>query len=669
MLAQESEDAQTTAELHLADALVHRASGDLPAALECLERSIRTIRDAGLRQEYIVPVFPWYATVLRELAETTTLHAPELRTQRLQAAARAARRAIRWSRFYRNNEPHARREAALIASMRNQPRRARRALDKASAVADAQEARYEQALNRVARADISATAEASSAERADALAAVRAFDPLNGQGPVTSSSHPSNLSVFDRFTTLLRAGRSIAAAPTELALEAAVRESALALLRAERCHLVPVAALYDRSLTTQSGEDVDGISRTLLQEAVDKDGPAVAIDEAFGPTDSLVLSGIRSALAVPISVQGETRSCIYVTHRQLGELFGEEEMQLAAFIATLAGAAYEHLVGSERRFHALAQSSSDVITLVDADGTVQYQSAAVQTVFGATPAALLGRSVTEWVHPEDVGLLQDALDSAVRDPREDVRVECRFRHADGTYRFVDSAVTNLLGEPTVAALVLNTRDISDRKVAIDQLRLVEDRERIARDLHDVVIQRLFAVGLSLDAVSARLPDAQAREVVAGIDELHHTIRDIRGAIFSLRSDEPGQPLSERLASVVARAEQSLGFSVRAEVDRALDSAAPETLHWHLLATVNEALSNVARHANASAVRVRVAVAGDELVVTVADDGRGMPDAPPSESGLLNLRRRAEMVGGSMTTRRGLDGRGVELTWRVPLSAH
>ncbi len=154
LLAHESEDAQTTAELHLADALVHRAAGDLPAAVECLERSIRTINDAGLRQEYIVPVFPWYATLLRELAESTPQHAPDLRVRRLRAAARAARHAIRWSRFYRNNEPHARREAALIASLQGHASRARRSLDKAMAAAERNGALYEQALNRVARADI-----------------------------------------------------------------------------------------------------------------------------------------------------------------------------------------------------------------------------------------------------------------------------------------------------------------------------------------------------------------------------------------------------------------------------------------------------------------------------------------------------------------------------------
>ncbi len=281
-----------------------------------------------------------------------------------------------------------------------------------------------------------------------------------------------------------------------------------------------------------------------------------------------MLSGIRSALAVPISVQGETRSCIYVTHRQLGELFGEEEIQLAAFIATLAGAAYEHLLGSETRFRAMAQSSSDVITLVDANGTIDYQSAAVQTVFGPTTISLIGRSVGDWVHPDDVELFEHALAAAVGDPSESVRLECRVQHADGSYRFVDSVITNMLHEPTVAALVLNTRDITDRRIAIDQLRLVEDRERIARDLHDVVIQRLFAVGLSLDAVSAGLPEPQARQVIAGIDELHHTIRDIRGAIFSLRSDEPGQPLTDRLGAVIERAELSLGFPAEALIDEA-----------------------------------------------------------------------------------------------------
>src|SRR3954454_85678 len=141
----------------------------------------------------------------------------------------------------------------------------------------------------------------------------------------------------------------------------------------------------------------------------------------------------------------------------------------------------------------------------------------------------------------------------------------------------------------------NAGGVAVRKLAAGQARVVEERERIARDLHDVVIQRLFALGLGLDALSARLEGDAADQVAHATDELNHTIRDIRMAIFSLRSDEPGRPLQERLAKVFARAERSLGFAPEVRLAGPLDTL-PECLHLHLLATLNEALSNAARHA-------------------------------------------------------------------------
>jgi two-component system, NarL family, sensor histidine kinase DevS len=207
-------------------------------------------------------------------------------------------------------------------------------------------------------------------------------------------------------------------------------------------------------------------------------------------------------------------------------------------------------------------------------------------------------------------------------------------------------------------------DAVDRLFVEDHLRVVEERERIARDLHDVVIQRLFAVGLGLDALSARLEGSVADEIAHAIDELHHTIRDIRVAIFSLRNDEPGQPLQERLRRICARAEHALGFAPDVRVGDSVD-ALPEGVHLHLLAVVNEALSNVARHAQATRVGVSIAAEEGELVAEVTDDGVGL--APKRrESGLANLRRRADLVGGTMTTEPGPGGAGLTLTWRVPL---
>jgi PAS domain S-box-containing protein len=466
------DDAQTTAELHLARALYHRAHNDLPAAMASLGQAMTTVRNAGLRQEYIAPIFPWVATVRREMAEATPAHDPHLRRVRLRQSARAARRARRWAAAYRNNQPHALREAALISSLKGRRRHVRRLLDKSIAIAERQSAHYEAALSHAARAALLLAWGGSHHELAQAQAE-RAEADLNllesgGAGAYDSTDDVPTISLFDRFATLLNVGRAITAATSYPALEAAIREAALTLLRAERCHLVPVVALAQERLTTQSGEDLYDVSRTLLARAVAEGGPVIALEQAADSNESLLLSGIRSALAAPIMVAGEPTTCLYATHRQIGQLFGDEEVQLAAFIATLAGAALEHLAGSETRFRSLAQNSSDVITLVDRDGVVSYQSSAMKRVFALPPTTMLGRPVTDWVHPEDLNRFTSALSSA--GTADDTRVECRFRHADGSFRVAETTVTNLLTEPTVAALVLNTRDVTERNRAEEQLR-------------------------------------------------------------------------------------------------------------------------------------------------------------------------------------------------------
>ena len=471
-LANGSGDAQTAAELHLARALCHRADGNLDAALTSIDDAVRTVHEAGLRQEYIAPIFPWAATIRREIAEACSPYNPRHGRALRREAKRAARRARRWAAFYKNNAPHSLRESALLAASGGHRRRADRLMVKSIAAAEAQGAQYEAGLSHAARAELlRASGDAAATEeqvRAEQAAADLDLIGAAAAGTPELVDEVPTLSIFDRFTALLNVGRAITAATSYPALEAAIRDAALSLLRAERCHLVPVSALTQERLTTQSGEDLYDLSRSLLTRATEEGGPVVAIEQESNSNESLLLSGIRSAIAVPIMVAGEPTTCLYATHRQIGQLFGEEEMQLAAFIATMAGAALEHLAGSETRFRSLAQNSSDVITLVDRDGVVSYQSSAVKRVFATAATAMLGRTITDWVHPEDVERFTQALESAGR--AGDTRVECRLRHADGSYLVTETAVTNLLAEPTVAALVLNTRDITDRTRAEEQLR-------------------------------------------------------------------------------------------------------------------------------------------------------------------------------------------------------
>jgi len=465
-LGREEVDAHTYSELRLAAALHARASGDLEGAAEHLRAAMRNTRRRGLRQEYVAPVPVWYATVLREQVEAWPPHDPRGRRRTRRQARLAVARARWWSLSYRNNAPHALREAALLAVLTGADRRAARLLRRSAAVAERHGAAYETALTQRQLAEL----RGGDVEAADRAVAALEVPPDALDPELTEAS----VSLFDRFTTLLAVGREITAATSYAALEDAVRAAGTTLLRGERCHLVQVAALDHHRLLTQSGEPVDAVSRTVLAQAVERREPVVAGEPAHADSESLLLSGMRSVLAAPVFLDGEPVSCFYVTHRQLGHLFGDEEVQLAAFVATLAGAALEHLAGSEARFRSLAQNSSDVLTLVDGDGVVGYQSPAVHRVFGLPAHGVVGNPVSTWVHAADVERFSAALNRALLNG--ETRVEHRVRHGDGSYRHVETAIRDLRDEPTVRAVVLNTRDISDRRRLEDELR--------ERALHD-----------------------------------------------------------------------------------------------------------------------------------------------------------------------------------------
>lgn len=195
--------------------------------------------------------------------------------------------------------------------------------------------------------------------------------------------------------------------------------------------------------------------------------------------------------------------------------------------------------------------------------------------------------------------------------------------------------------------------------------VVADRDRIARDLHDLVIQRLFATGLQLQGARriTNPTDLHARLDTA-VADLDQTIRDIRNTIFEL---EHGQEdtLRNNVASLVREYEPALGFAPTVRTTGAVDSLVDRSLGEHVLATLREALSNVARHAEAATARVELHVDPEELLLIVADDGRGLA-GHVRESGLRNLRRRAESAGGSMRIGGAPTG-GTRLEWRVPVS--
>src|SRR5690606_37057083 len=189
-------------------------------------------------------------------------------------------------------------------------------------------------------------------------------------------------------------------------------------------------------------------------------------------------------------------------------------------------------------------------------------------------------------------------------------------------------------------------------------------ERIARDLHDVVIQRLFATGLQLQTAArlATKPDVVNR-ITASVDDLDTTIRDIRTAIFELRTPATAALRSE-IRSTIDEVAEPLGFRPALELDGPIDSTVPEPVRPDLLAVLREALSNVVRHARASQVHVQVKVAEGMLAVAVHDNGIG-PAGVVERGGLANLRGRAEAHGGTFAVRPG-NPAGTVLEWTVPV---
>ncbi len=235
-------------------------------------------------------------------------------------------------------------------------------------------------------------------------------------------------------------------------------------------------------------------------------------------------------------------------------------------------------------------------------------------------------------------------------------------------------------EPTVVALV---RDIGERLESESRLRqaheavqLLEDRERIARELHDTVIQRLFATGMSAQALAVRVRDQDVVERLGGIvDDLDTTIRDIRTAIFGLQGGAFRSGLRAQVLEVAREAAAVLGFEPRVHFVGPIDAAVTDAVVEHLIPTLREGLANVARHASANRVEVTLSGATDRMVVEIVDDGvgPGRVRSRDDESrdhltghGLVNMTRRAESLGGTCELRPGVAG-GTVLVWDVPIA--
>jgi signal transduction histidine kinase len=427
---------------------------------------------------------------------------------------------------------------------------------------------------------------------------------------------------------------------------------------------------------------------------------------------------MRSFLGVPIRVRDEVYGNLYLTEKQGGGEFDEEDEALLTALAAAAGVAIENarLYDEARRQQRWMAASAEVTRmLLSGAGLSEALKLITSLALEMSGADLVvlalpthDRQALQIEHaaghgaPEALGLVLPTQQSAsgqvlasgermtFDDFRHDERVAAASRlHMDlgpavvvplgarGNVRGVLTAgrtpgsmplpaagVDMLMTFATQAAIAL---ELAEHRQQAERVAVFEDRDRIARDLHDLVIQRLYATGMSLQgAVSLIGSRDVADRVSRAVDALDETIREIRSSIFALqaRPEVAVRGLRARVLAIADEMTLMLGFPPTLQLDGRLDDEVPPEAVEHLLGALREALSNVARHAGASKVDISVRAA-DELSLVVADDGLGMKEVT-RRSGLGNLAERAIHLGGSMQVEPATGG-GTVLSWHVPLA--
>ena len=427
---------------------------------------------------------------------------------------------------------------------------------------------------------------------------------------------------------------------------------------------------------------------------------------------------MRTFLGVPVRVRDKVFGNLYLTEKQGGEDFSGEDEELAVALAAAAGVAiqnarlFEYSSRRQKWLEAGMELSSRLIMApnpgeadnldIVADTALKVSGSALAVV--AVPAGdrvlrcrtCVGAQGLQagqelMVPPAVWEAIGNGASFVARDPRqvfEDEVAEklgsvlvCPLGHGTSdngvlllarphgapVFNQAEAASSAIFGSRIGLAL-----DLARVNALREQNLLFTDRERIARDLHDLVIQRLFAAGLSVQSLRRYTLDPVAHERIAAVTtELDDTIRKLRDTIYSLRTaDEEHEPLTGRILRVVRENSRSYAVTPKVSLNGPVDSIR-EDVAAHVLSVLWEGLSNALRHSGADDIQVTVAVGADAAVgrgqvqLVVTDNGRGFNE-PGHVSGLANMRHRAELLKGNCVID-SAPGRGTSVTWSVPLA--
>ncbi|MFE6806493.1 GAF domain-containing protein [Streptomyces sp. NPDC057681] len=429
---------------------------------------------------------------------------------------------------------------------------------------------------------------------------------------------------------------------------------------------------------------------------------------------------MHSFLGVPIRVRDEVFGNLYLTEKRSGQEFDAEDEAVLSTLAVAAGVAienarlYEETRLRERSQRASGKVTSMLLTGAPSDEVLELIAEQARKIVSADVGMIAeGAQGDEALRPviavgldaeRRSGLVMSSADGFVgaalssaepvvadieHDPRTGggepqwaglgpvvavplgtsgkARGVLILGRVPGKPPFGDVDTGPLLGFADQAALAL---ELAERRRDAEQILLLQDRDRIARDLHDLAIQRLFAAGMTLQSAQRFMEHPEGSERLARtVDDLDDTIKIIRSTIFGLRRHEGATSgaagLRGRVSDLVKASAASFGFLPALRIEGLVETDVPADIADQVVAVLGEALSNAARHAGAQAVDVRLRCGGGEVTLVVTDDGCGVPGGV-ARSGLRNMEERAIALGGSFTLGAREEGGGTRLAWRVPV---
>ncbi|MEU2868631.1 GAF domain-containing protein [Streptomyces olivoreticuli] len=427
---------------------------------------------------------------------------------------------------------------------------------------------------------------------------------------------------------------------------------------------------------------------------------------------------MHSFLGVPIRVREQVFGNLYLTEKRGGADFDDEDQAVLSTLAVAAGVAidnarlYEESTRRERWLRASARVTNSLmsgsprgdviaqiaelakeiteaelatVSLPLGDGTALTVEVAtgdladdIRGLALPVEGTLIGVALSEREPVRSLSVGEDPRISAVPEslaglgPAVAVPIKSSEKasavlflaRGAGQPAFSEEEIEPLLNFAGQAALAM---ELAERRADAEQLTLLEDRDRIARDLHDLAIQRLFATGMTLQSADRFIDHPQASERVRrAVNDLDETIKIIRATIFGLRSRDtaPQHGLRMRVVQAVGEAAALLGFTPSLRMEGLLDTQVPRAVADDVVAVLGESLANVARHAHATSTDIAVVNDGRDLMLTVTDNGVGMPSGE-CRSGLRNLAERAEHHGGQLRLTTPPEG-GTALVWQIPM---